>query len=398
MPAIADASTFGSVLKSRRGFGPGFDFMRLWLAVTVLAWHCRQLSYGELLSAEATPFWIVDYSVVPMFFGLSGFLVAASGMRLSLCNFLINRGLRILPALVVEILISALLLGPVFTVVKLADYFTSIKFWHYLTNMIGIINYELPGVFVGNPISKVNYSLWTVPYEIGCYAILSALMVTGMLKAPRMVAAATVCLMLSAVAVETSGLAAHAPGPVVHLLNFLFLNGGAKLLPCFLLGVLAYQWREHIPYDARLFAICLLLCLALASFGNISLKNATWLQLPMLPAMIYIVIFLGLTPLPRLPIFDRGDYSYGIYLYHVPFLQAVLVCLPGLAAWKLFAIGLPLVTALAALSWHLVEKPILAQRKRFALATIRAAPPAALVTPAPATHAAWTSAAVQPRS
>jgi peptidoglycan/LPS O-acetylase OafA/YrhL len=85
--------SFGTVLDANKGFGPGFDFMRVFLAVSVLGWHSVQVSQGTLAAAQNTPFWFVDYSILPMFFGLSGFLVAGSGQRLSTKNFLVNRGL-----------------------------------------------------------------------------------------------------------------------------------------------------------------------------------------------------------------------------------------------------------------------------------------------------------------
>jgi peptidoglycan/LPS O-acetylase OafA/YrhL len=50
----------------------------------------------------------------------------------------------------------------------------------------------------------------------------------------------------------------------------------------------------------------------------------------------YTIIFLGLTPLPRLPLYSRGDYSYGIYLYGFPLQQAILDLFPGLTSLWVF--------------------------------------------------------------
>ena len=357
--------TFGSVLDASKGFGPGFDFMRVFLALSVLAWHCVQLSQGNLATPQATPLWFVDYSILPMFFGLSGFLVAGSGQRLSLKNFLINRGLRIIPALAVEVLFSAFVLGAIFTILPLRQYFTSFETWHYLTNMVGIINYYLPGVFTTNPVTQVNYALWTVPYEIGCYVLMSFLMITGWLRAPRVVFLSTLCLMLLAVVIQVTGLRNHSPVLVAKFLSFAFLNGAAKLFPCFLVGVLFYQFRYRIPYHPAIFLACIVGCIALAVFGNTHLNDVTALHLIGVPVLLYIVVFAGLSKLPKLPVYKHGDYSYGIYLYHVPFLQAIVFLHPEISAGPLFIIGLPLMTAVAALSWHFIEKPILAQRKRF---------------------------------
>jgi peptidoglycan/LPS O-acetylase OafA/YrhL len=69
-------------------------------------------------------------------------------------------------------------------------------------------------------------------------------------------------------------------------------------------------------------------------------------------------------------VLEKGDYSYGVYLYHLPLLQLlihinsdVFVGPWGFAMLAVF--GLPFVFAVAAMSWHGIEKPILAFRKKF---------------------------------
>jgi peptidoglycan/LPS O-acetylase OafA/YrhL len=60
-----------------------------------------------------------------------------------------------------------------------------------------------------------------------------------------------------------------------------------------------------------------------------------------------------------------------VYLYHDPFLQIIIALFPAVVAIKLwgpialFALGLPVAFGIAFLSWNLVEKPILALRKKF---------------------------------
>jgi peptidoglycan/LPS O-acetylase OafA/YrhL len=112
-------------------------------------------------------FWLYVESLLPMFFALSGFLITASAQRLALGNFLINRGLRIFPALVVEIVFSAIVLGAACTVLPLRQYYASGVFFEYLLNVTGYVHYFLPGVFLNNPHEGVvNASLWTIPWEL----------------------------------------------------------------------------------------------------------------------------------------------------------------------------------------------------------------------------------------
>ncbi len=89
------------------------------------------------------------------------------------------------------------------------------------------------------------------------------------------------------------------------------------------------------------------------------------MHLVALPALVYLTVFIGLTPITRLPLYHRGDYSYGIYLYHWPFMQALVALFPGISAAALFCLTIPTSTAVAAFSWHLIEKPILGLRRRF---------------------------------
>ena len=154
--------------------------------------------------------WFAGYGMLYVFFALSGFLIAGSAQRLSLGNFLINRGLRIFPALVVEVLLSAFLLGVMFTDLPVREYLSNPVTYRYLTNIVGLMNFDLPGVFQGNAVAVVNYSLWTVPYEFFCYFIMSAFMVFGMLRKPALVIALAAAFSVIGLVLVLFGAAAQA--------------------------------------------------------------------------------------------------------------------------------------------------------------------------------------------
>ncbi len=93
----------------------------------------------------------------------------------------------------------------------------------------------------------------------------------------------------------------------------------------------------------------------------------------MIPIYAYVTVFLGATKLPAIPFFRRGDYSYGIYLYGFPIQQAIVAITNTRDPFVLFALTVVPVTALAVVSWHVVEKPTLKLRKAFSMAAQREA-------------------------
>jgi peptidoglycan/LPS O-acetylase OafA/YrhL len=155
------------------GHPSGFDYLRLWLAISVVAVHSPMTTNGD----HHRPLNAYVRAVLPMFFALSGFLVAGSLERSkTLLTFLGLRVIRIYPALVVEVVLSAFLIGVFVTTYPLAGYFSDPLFFLYLRNALGDIHYFLPGVFANNPWpGVVNFQLWTVPFELLCYVLLTAL-------------------------------------------------------------------------------------------------------------------------------------------------------------------------------------------------------------------------------
>lgn len=362
--------SFESVLSRYKGIGPGFDFLRIGLAISIVLTHAALLTERTWL--RDTPLWFVEYALVPMFFALSGFLVAGSAMRLSLKNFLINRGLRIIPALAVDVVVCALIIGPLMTTVPLAQYFTDKDFFKYFLNITGWIHYDLPGVFKDHFNTRVNGALWTVPYEIFCYMIMSVLIFSRWITRPWFVVVLTIGFFVFGVVIQyTTPSDREAQSLFDFALRGFFVSRGAQLLLAFLLGIVAYQFRHRIPYSWALFGLSCAACLA----AIFMLDSSSLGQVPnraiLIPSLTYITVFIGLTPVPVPKIIHTGDYSYGIYLYHDPLLQVAIALLPPafisshFGWFGLIAVGLPPIALWAAFSWHMIEKRILALRKRF---------------------------------
>ena len=336
-------------MMAEKGNTSGFDYLRLLLAIGVLWIHSFTTSYGQpgeafLLVLPWRPFY---NAVLPMFFALSGFLVAGSYFRTkSIGEFVMLRILRIAPALAVEVFLCALVLGSIFTTLPLVTYFSHPTFWSYFGNLIGWIHFLLPGVFEDNPYNIVNLSLWTVPYELECYVTLVALALLGLLKSRFTVVLLLVFGLIVLFAVSfLRGTPPSVDGLLPHRL----------LVLSFLSGVLIYLFRDKVVIAPWLTVASTLAMLVVLNFP----LSAQFYP----PLVAYTTVALGMSNPRRTFLINTGDYSYGIYLYAFPIQQAY-VHLASQPDWRwniVFAI--PITVCFAAFSWHCVEKHVLKLKK-----------------------------------
>lgn len=337
--------TVDARLTATKGYSSGWDYLRLVLAAGVIVVHSLPLSHGIAARWEIpTPLMVFAQVILPMFFALSGFLVAASLLRVPIPNFIGLRVLRIFPALVVEVVLSALILGPLLTPLPLAEYFANEWFWAYFRNVYGDIHYTLPGLFMNNPYPNVvNGSLWTVPFELECYIVL---VVLGILRFNRHWA-----LMLAVTLAGSAYLWFNHVGEGIE--SFIY---GRLLVVYFLAGVTIYAMRSFLPLRGDLFVACAVLALA----GTMQ-KELLYIS-PL--AVAYCTAWIGLQTPKKVPaIFFKGDYSYGIYLYGFVVQQVFAQLVPS--HWVVNSIlSLIGVSLFAAFSWHFIEKPTL-KLKRF---------------------------------
>jgi peptidoglycan/LPS O-acetylase OafA/YrhL len=324
--------------------------MRIILAVSVLVWHSLQVAYGipAALAAWDTPFGIPLATILPAFFALSGFLVSGSLYRNhNLKSFLALRVIRIFPALVVEVTLAALVLGPIFTTLPLSEYFTDYKFRSYFLNMIGYIHYMLPGVFENNPEpSIINSQLWTVPFELECYLLIAVAAILGVFKKPKFIIPFFILVTVLVMAWNAARGVSPAPAGGVN---------GRVLVLCFFAGVMMYSFKDKIPLKASWAVVAAIVAIALIRAPTGPAVYATYLM-PIFAA--YATVYVGLLNPGRSVVIDSGDYSYGVYLYSFPVQQAVVHLFGSPGGWiGNVAISLPLTVLFALFSWWCVEKP-----------------------------------------
>ncbi len=344
-------SSIAERVRETGGRSSGFDYLRVSLAVSVICVHSTSTSYGPkaYLAIWHGPQNIFCNMILPMFFALSGFLVAGSLERCpTLVSFYGLRILRIVPALAVEVMLSAIIFGPILSSFDLRSYFTGREFYLYFFNIVGYIHYLLPGVFIHNPRPfTVNSQLWTVPFELQCYLALGGLGAIGIVGKRRL---------LGVIVIVGQCLWALAALKRGHDSEFDGASGPLLILS-FLVGVLFFLYRDKIILNKVTFALSLICC----ALSIALLPHGTY-YVPV-PAT-YATVYIGLLNPRKIKYLFSGDYSYGLYLYGFPIQQAFASLGPWTHHWYLnIAVCLPAAFLVAYFSWNLVEKPTLALRR-----------------------------------
>jgi peptidoglycan/LPS O-acetylase OafA/YrhL len=375
--AFKGGDTFGSILDRHRGEGPGFGVLRIVLAIMILWIHTSEVSRLPSVAAVTalepsgyrasfSPAHILIVFMVPAFFALSGFLVTGSALRLrATAPFLTFRLLRILPALFVEVTLSALVLGPLFTQLPLASYFHDPQFFRYFGNIVGWVTFHLPGVFEANNVSVVNANLWTLPAEFNCYLITAALMIFGTAYNRTVLTAILAVITVALIGLNTFsdfGLASGVPHAEVTITYYFFV------------GMLFFHWKEYLLASWKMFGLA-----TIAGYVFLCFQHTIYLA----PIFVsYVTIFLGVRGLPEFKWLKSRDYSYGIYLYGFPISQALVALAPSVRGHRVlvFVLALACTMAFAATSWHMIERRALALKSRLpeALTGKKAAMPAVI--------------------
>ncbi len=342
--------------------GNAFDVMRVLAASGVLLGH--SYAFFGLKQPEVLPGIGLGPACVFVFFALSGYLVGQSWQRdPHLGRFAIKRALRILPGLIVAVLLTALVLGPLVSELPPATYFSERQTWVYMSSNITMFGAasDLPGVFLSSRYtSTVNGSLWTLPYEVLMYAVLAT---CGLIACRLRSRAVFLLPLLAAIALSVcSLLRGDGPWsvqlPVLWLLHFDWRNL-AELACYFYMGCALQLFEKRLPLRIDVALVGALL-LAMSVPLGLPARCVAWFVVP------YVLLVLAWRSPAWLHGSGKRDYSYGIYIYAFPIQQ----WLTGLAiqhgwAWGICVLASAgLTLCAAALSWHFVERPALQLKNR----------------------------------
>jgi peptidoglycan/LPS O-acetylase OafA/YrhL len=334
-----------------------FNLLRMIAAGAVLVSHAYPISLGtgtvEPLSIALSM--SLGTLAVVTFFVISGFFISQSfENRPSLLAFCVARGLRIYPGLLVVLLFTVLVIGPIFTQLTMRAYFAHIETISYIPYNLSLkwLQYELPGVFTQNPYpTAINGSLWSLVYEVVCYGMVAAVGALGLTGRSWKFG-----IFLTVYVLIYFGTVLFLP-----LHNYLIEHPAFEYLHeltyPFVLGMVVYHFRRFLITNLNL-----LMCIVAGGIALLFYRSPFFREAFILFWSL-LIFYLGYLPFKPLKIYNRvGDYSYGMYIYAFPCEQIGAVLWPGISPIALIAVALPATLAFAIFSWHLIERRALAHR------------------------------------
>jgi peptidoglycan/LPS O-acetylase OafA/YrhL len=328
--------------------------LRWFAACLVLFGHAHAfLGLPEVLFLQIVPMGLLG---VYIFFAISGYLVAQSWSRdPHVLRFMAKRSLRIFPGLAVCTLLSVLVLGPLLTSLDANAYWQNEHTLGYLSNIALYISYHLPGVFAKNAWPHaVNGSLWSLPVEFFMYLLLALIGLVGALVQAALNTQRATAWLVGGMSLLFIALAALWALPTQEAM-VVYRTDLRHIPMCgvyFMVGASLYcfQWEKHFTLSNVLLALVAWLSL---SHRTQWFAMASWLVLP------FVVMAFGLARHPWLGRMHTLDYSYGIYIYAFPVQQTVASFWPQMPLPAYLLSTFVITVALAAISWHFVEKPAL---------------------------------------
>lgn len=331
-----------------------FDLLRLIFASMVMVFHIGILSQQPSLS------WMQDYVSSAFglqgFFFVSGFLVTMSYDKSStLGSYVWKRARRIVPAYVTVVLLAAFVFV-VLSKLPWNEYFTnpqwrSYVFWNLL--LMNFVSPDLPGVFEENFKQTVNGSLWTIKVEVMFYCMMPVMAFLG-----RRVGTWNVMIgLLIASLAWRVGFERYAQFTGVEFWSKLAIQAPGQFA-YFVAGAIAYErTRLGLPPPKAWMAVLAVIAYAVTP-GLMHELIA--------PLAVGIFVYWAAIAAPFIGQASRyGDFSYGVYLYHWPIIQALIVLglftyAPITAALTTMALSL----VLAICSWYVVERRFLTHKKQ----------------------------------
>lgn len=318
-----------------------FDLLRLSSALVILISHAYalQIGYGSMYRFD--PMIFFGTTALATLFVTSGYLISLSWTsQPDPKRFMWKRILRVFPGLIPAVFFTLFVIGPIATTFSFSDYFVALFSPGSLMSLPFFYDGACIGLFDQNPVTFVNASLWTIPVEFGMYILVALLGVIGIFRKKSIILGLILVNFLIWILVYSD--------PSLSKVRFTLY---------FFIG--AYLAIHHSDHQYRPVVACVLAGLLVVA------ASSPLYEFVALVAVPYLVLCVAHLRIPSLNRFgEKGDFSYGVYIYAYPIQQTLVVLLgPTLPLWLfcLFTIGLTF--PLAYLSWNLIEKRALALKQ-----------------------------------
>lgn len=342
-----------------------FDLVRLMAAAQVAISHSA--SQLKIEHADWPLFGLISlFPGVPVFFFISGFLISKSFENNSvLKEFWLNRALRIYPGLVCCFLVSL-------AMVWMTGYFYTThpslaEVVGWVVGQLSIVQFYNPDFLRGYGAGVLNGSLWTITVELQFYVLLPLLY--RLFALPRVSRQRSSWMLLATTLIFLGLNQAYALGAERYAEQLWHKLMGVTFVPWFYMFLTGVLFQRHFGaihsfLAGRLLPVLVIYCVA-AWVANsvVGLRLGNSLN-PLLFVALCVVTFAAAFSYTGLSdrLLRRNDLSYGVYIYHMPVVNFLLVVgLSGTTQSLLVAIVSTFV--LAFLSWQIVEKPALRMKR-----------------------------------
>jgi peptidoglycan/LPS O-acetylase OafA/YrhL len=285
---------------------------------------------------------------VEIFFCLSGFLIFRSLQRNpDWAHFIAARVLRIFPNLAFVLVVT--------TIVTLVWYGNYANLWAHADYVIGNllmfvngVTLTIPGIFTDTVRAAVNEPLWTLPYELWCYAVLFLMFAVSGRRSG-------ICVIVGALVIGIAWTATSATsetnvdslnGPDFFRLGAYFLSG----------SMLALFWPRVEKHA---------LAIGFAGLaGAFAVRNLAPVD-TILVSLALACAVIGLGSAKTMARFSKGgDASYGMYVFAWPVQQFAQLLIESF--WLSLVVAFLITAAIGYGTWHGFEKRAMAHRGRLA--------------------------------
>lgn len=322
------------------------QWLRLFFAVQVVIVHAAEHIGIEIPN-------VVNYFPgVPAFFFVSGLLIYASYINSTGISYYENRFLRIFPALFFVTAGGAAVAiyahGIDDLVKKAPEYITWIIFQLTLGQAYN------PNIFRDVGVGVINGSLWTITTEILFYITVPVIVymerrfkyVVGFFLLLSFIIYSIGPYFLTVTVYRSKNIYdIVALTPIAWGWMFAFGILAAKHYKCI------RPWLSYAPW-------LIIPMVSMMLFGDGIMLNAIGNRLGLLYFICYVSMVLWFAFFtPFIPL--RNDLSYGIYIWHMPIINFLLI-INASSFWFVLMSTL----AISALSWFLIEKPILKYKRK----------------------------------